>query len=518
MKTPTKTAVVKALPTVRDHTTDQLNPEGDEYIPREFDESGEKKIAANGRLQDGREYKCRTFFVPNRGDKLFMLATECARVLSYRDSYLLFNKNRSLYKIIANQTEKDDLIQQEILPYSYRSRQIAIVTAKSMFRQFGSRVIQGGRRVRDDYWEAKARKQGFTEEDAAGEKRPGAQKAREAAAAAETAHVASLTLPQGQIIYSSATEGHIPSALALQTPYEDMRPDYSSVQRPRQEISGQAYQDRIAPSAPTEILTHAQQTAEYNRSLVQQRNSRARYLDDIWQKPHEPAVPAGSTQVPGETVPASSQAVQSPQMPTAGVPLPGQQTAMPHPQQGIQQMIGHQYPQQPGPQSLIAQSPVRPMNAQIPGSQLHQRSPGMAAHAQQNAYAYQQQNQMWQQAQPSPMGQPQHPGMQYGQHMPSQSPHMQPSPMHAPPQLHHSSSTGSMQGTPIGYPGMSGMNPPGYSNVQQRQQMYQQASPSPHHYMQQTTAAAQPGMQGWAPPPQPQQQQHGQQPGWQQGF
>lgn len=126
--TPTKT-VVKALPTVRDHTTDQLGPEGDEYIPREYDESGEKKVAGTGHLNDGREYKCRTFFVPGRGDKLFMLATECARVLGYRDSYLLFNKNRSLYKIIATQEEKENLIHQEILPFSYRSRQIAIVTA-----------------------------------------------------------------------------------------------------------------------------------------------------------------------------------------------------------------------------------------------------------------------------------------------------------------------------------------------------------------------------------------------------
>jgi hypothetical protein len=31
-------ALVKALPTVRDHTSDQLNEEGDEYIPKEFDE------------------------------------------------------------------------------------------------------------------------------------------------------------------------------------------------------------------------------------------------------------------------------------------------------------------------------------------------------------------------------------------------------------------------------------------------------------------------------------------------
>jgi hypothetical protein len=47
-----------------------------------------------------------------------------------------------------------------------------------MFRQFGSRVIVGGRRVRDDYWESWARKQGFTEEDPAAEKRPGASRAR----------------------------------------------------------------------------------------------------------------------------------------------------------------------------------------------------------------------------------------------------------------------------------------------------------------------------------------------------
>jgi hypothetical protein len=94
-----------------------------------------------------------------------MLATECARELGYRDSYLLFNKNRSLYKIIATQHEKDHLIHEEILPLSYRSRQIAFVTARSMFRQFGSKVVLSGTRVRDDYWESNAKKQGFTEED-----------------------------------------------------------------------------------------------------------------------------------------------------------------------------------------------------------------------------------------------------------------------------------------------------------------------------------------------------------------
>jgi hypothetical protein len=157
-------STIKALPTVRDHTSDVLKPEGDEYVPREFDDAGEKKVDHLGYLQGGREYKIRTFTLPGRGQKLFMLATECARQLQYRDSYLLFNKNRSLYKIIASVKEKEELVNREILPYSYRSRQIAVVTARSMFRQFGSRVIKEGRRVRDDYWEAKAIKQGFTEQ------------------------------------------------------------------------------------------------------------------------------------------------------------------------------------------------------------------------------------------------------------------------------------------------------------------------------------------------------------------
>ena len=62
-----------------------------------------------------------------------------------------------------------------------------------MFRQFGSRTIVNGRRVRDDYWETKARKEGFTEEDLAGEKRAGAAKA-ERTTAGEGSATASLIL------------------------------------------------------------------------------------------------------------------------------------------------------------------------------------------------------------------------------------------------------------------------------------------------------------------------------------
>jgi hypothetical protein len=84
----------KFIHAIRNHTSNQLCPEGDEYIPSKFDEAGEMKVDGLGYPQCGRQYRCRTFTVPGRGDKLFMLATECAKMLTYRDSYLLFKKKQ----------------------------------------------------------------------------------------------------------------------------------------------------------------------------------------------------------------------------------------------------------------------------------------------------------------------------------------------------------------------------------------------------------------------------------------
>ncbi|KAF2120741.1 chromatin remodelling complex Rsc7/Swp82 subunit-domain-containing protein [Lophiotrema nucula] len=543
--TPTKPTVLKALPTVRDHTTDQLNAEGDEYLPREVDEAGERKVTATGHPLDGREYRCRTFYVPNRGDKLFMLATECARVLGYRDSYLLFNKNRSLYKIIATQPEKDDLIHQEILPYSYRSRQIAIVTARSMFRQFGSRIIVNGRRVRDDYWESKARKQGFTEEDAAGEKRPGAAKAREAAAAEANAslhgipytHPGPFTgkLDQDYLATGmnplqafggiSPAPGAIPPTNIdqyAQRTTSDLQPrDYGSVQRPRQELSGVAYQDITRPSPSGEILNQAAQTAEFNKQLNQQQKNRKEYLDNYWNRPHEPAPQTSRpATAEGDSMPQVSQAIQSPHISSVNVAAAGNQHGMvaraPQPQG--QPMGAQGYRQQPMPQSTMVPSPRAPAHTPLRNEQVYRRPPSMAmpnqgmpptamrpgmmaqpgAHGQSPGHGYVPQN-MWPQAgppQPSPLSQ-QH-NIQYAQHPAQPSPHPQQSPIHASPQLHHTQSSGSMHGTPVQqYQTMSAMGADqGYPAMAQSPY---QPSPSPHQFMHPSTAAQQPGMPGWAP-------------------
>lgn len=557
--TPSKPTVIKALPTVRDHTTDQLNPEGDEYIPREIDEAGESKVTPSGHPLNGREYRCRTFFVPNRGEKLFMLATECARVLGYRDSYLLFNKNRSLYKIIATQAEKDDLIHQEILPYSYRSRQIAIVTARSMFRQFGSRLIVNGRRVRDDYWESKARKQGFTEEDAAGEKRPGAAKAREAAAA-EANHANAMAFP-----HPSAYAGNNQDYMAAMNPLQpfgglnpapgsmpqgsadvygqrsanDLPPrDYSGVQRPRHEMAGVPYQDITRPTASGEILTQAAQTADVNKQLEQQRKARKEYLNDVWARPHEPpAQPNRPATAEGDPTPQVTQAIQSPRIPSTNVTLPGNQygLAAQTPQRPGQPMGSQSYRSQSMPQNNMVPSPMPQQHTPLRPDQMqqqqqqqqqqHRRPPsmgmpqgmpagggmgpaGMLPGVQNPGHSYTPSH-MWQgPPQPSPLSQ-QHNMQQYSQRPPQQSPLPQQTSMHASPQLHHAQSSVSMHGTPVQqYQTMGPMgNEPSYPNMNQNPY---QPSPSPHQYMQhQSSAGQQSGMPGWAPPPSQQQQ------GWQ---
>lgn len=543
--TPTKPAVIKALPTVRDHTTDQLNPEGDEYIPREVDEAGERKVTQTGHPLENRDYRCRTFFVPNRGDKLFMLATECARVLGYRDSYLLFNKNRSLYKIIATQAEKDDLIHQEILPYSYRSRQIAIVTARSMFRQFGSRLIMNGRRVRDDYWESKARKQGFTEEDAAGEKRPGAAKAREAAAA-EANHASAMAFAHPGA-FAGANADYLGAASNPMQPFGGLTPaphsmpigglepynqrtttdlqprDYSGVQRPRHEISGAPYQDTTRPSASGEILNQAAQTVEINKQFEAQRKNRKQYLNDVWNRPHEPPVqPEHPTTADGNQIPQVSQAIQSPHMPSTSISMPGNQYGMPAqtPQRPSQNMGVQSYRPQSMPQNNMVPSPMAQQHSPMP-NQMHRRppslglpqgmSPGMPPSGMlpgQSAGQGYAPSHMWQGGppQPSPLSQ-QHNMQQYAQRPPQQSPHPQQSPMHASPQMHHAQSSGSMHGTPIQqYQTMNAMvSNAGFPNMDQNPY---QPSPSPQQFMQNQSGAGQhPGMYGMS---QPQSQQ-----GWQ---
>ncbi|KAK3712961.1 chromatin structure-remodeling complex subunit RSC7 [Vermiconidia calcicola] len=127
------------------------------------DPEGNEKVDSLGNLQGGREYRVRTFTLAGRGERLYMLSTEPARCCGFRDSYLFFTKHPKLYKVVVNEEEKKDLIERDILPNSYKGRNIGVVTARSVFREFGARIIVGGRKVIDDYKVAEARANGEVE-------------------------------------------------------------------------------------------------------------------------------------------------------------------------------------------------------------------------------------------------------------------------------------------------------------------------------------------------------------------
>ncbi|KAI0400661.1 chromatin remodelling complex Rsc7/Swp82 subunit-domain-containing protein [Xylaria palmicola] len=135
----------------------------DDELALPEDPEGETKVDKMGHLQGGREYRCRTFTIAGRGERLYMLSTEPARCVGFRDSYLFFTKHKRLYKIIVDDDEKRDMIDRSIIPHSYKGRAIGVVTARSVFREFGALIVVGGKRVIDDYEVAKARAEGVVE-------------------------------------------------------------------------------------------------------------------------------------------------------------------------------------------------------------------------------------------------------------------------------------------------------------------------------------------------------------------
>lgn len=140
-----------------------MAPVKDDEVQLPPDPEGEEKVDVNGHLKGGREYRVRTFSIEGKGDRLYMLSTEPARCIGFRDSYLFFQKHKQLYKIILAEEAKKDLIERGLIPHSYKGRAIGVVTARSVFREFGAKIIIGGKKITDDYQAAAARANGDVE-------------------------------------------------------------------------------------------------------------------------------------------------------------------------------------------------------------------------------------------------------------------------------------------------------------------------------------------------------------------
>lgn len=144
----------------KDGNTVEVN---DDELDLPEDAEGETKVDKMGNLSGNREYRVRLFKVLGRGDRMYMLSTEPARCMGFRDSYLFFARHTKLFKVVLDDEEKRDMIDRDIIPHSYKGRAITVVTARSVFREFGAKIIIGGRKVTDDYYATEARERGDIE-------------------------------------------------------------------------------------------------------------------------------------------------------------------------------------------------------------------------------------------------------------------------------------------------------------------------------------------------------------------
>lgn len=139
-----------------DDKGNEIKIKNDEVYIEDEDPKGLEKIDENGFLQGDRKFRIKTFTLLGKGDRQYMVSTEPARLVGFRDSYLLFKTHLSLFKKVCTHEEKMDLINRHLIPTSYKGRSVNLVTARSIFREFGARMIVGGKKVVDDFWEEKA--------------------------------------------------------------------------------------------------------------------------------------------------------------------------------------------------------------------------------------------------------------------------------------------------------------------------------------------------------------------------
>lgn len=141
---------------IYDDKGNEINVQNDEIVLDEEDPKGCEKVDALGHLQGDRKYRVKTFTLLGKGERLYMVSTEPARLVGFRDSYLLFKTHLTLFKKVCTHEEKMDLIDRHLIPTSYKGRSVNLVTARSIYREFGARMVVGGKKVIDDFWEQQA--------------------------------------------------------------------------------------------------------------------------------------------------------------------------------------------------------------------------------------------------------------------------------------------------------------------------------------------------------------------------
>ncbi|KAK8114038.1 chromatin remodeling complex subunit [Apiospora kogelbergensis] len=272
--------------------------------------------------------------------------------------------------------------------------------------------------------------------------------------------------------------------------------DYSNFIKggPRQEIAGSAYQDRTQSSPVTEIHAQAHHAAEFNRSVNQQREIRADYMQNIWRRSHEqPQTAQPPVGANDNALPSTTRAGQSPHAAPASI----QQSSGMVPNQSPQMMMtAAPYSQALHSQQPMSQAPMRGMSQaptpkQTRAPSLPSGTPGNIPQAAPSYNYGNQNNNMWSHHQA-----PQTPQHYQGYTTQNQqSPHPQQSPA---PQLRHPSGGAPQMPQPntMQYPGMPGLNQ-GYANPTQNMYPPEQ---TPRQFLSQNPGGAPAVTQGWSNP------------------
>lgn len=125
----------------------------------DLDDEGEERILPSGKLLGGREYRCQTFPGPTQKGDLYMLETDCVRMLGHHYTRFAQGSGQLPILLLKSAGSKSYLMAQNILHNAQIYDEIFVVKARNVFRQFGHLAIEDGRPVHDDYWVADARDQ-----------------------------------------------------------------------------------------------------------------------------------------------------------------------------------------------------------------------------------------------------------------------------------------------------------------------------------------------------------------------
>ncbi|KAJ2851205.1 hypothetical protein J3B02_003588 [Coemansia erecta] len=161
-KRPTRMSIQSDMPShSRIGHGDDEYPASSSDEEEEVDAEGESKIDHLGYLQGNREFICPVVRSPFRRNqnRQYILTMDCCRFTGARDSYMLFKQHPRMRRVETTQKERDMLAESKMIPKVTRFRPIAMITARTAFREFGALIVKNGRYIVDDYWVSMRKKE-----------------------------------------------------------------------------------------------------------------------------------------------------------------------------------------------------------------------------------------------------------------------------------------------------------------------------------------------------------------------